>query len=88
MENNDPVLDVDGETLQVGDPVILLHAPNELLSGLPIEDQVAINAQVGKAMSVQSFDERGHIELEFKCGDEMIHFIWVNSSNLRKSREK
>lgn len=85
MKSKDSVLDADGEALKEGDSVILLNAPDELLSDLPFEDQVAIKAQVGKAMPVQSFDEHGNVELEFKSDDEMIHYIWVKPLYLRKS---
>jgi len=88
MKNKTQVFDVDGEILKEGDTVILLQAPNELLSDLPDEDQTAINDQIGKTMSIQGFDEYSHVELEFVSEDEMMHFIWVDSSNLRKSAEK
>ena len=78
------MLDIDGEHLQEGDSVILLNAPDELLFDLPSQDQAAIKPQVGKVMSVQGFDEYGHVELEFKLGEEMIHFIWVKPLFLRK----
>ena len=85
MKKIDSILDADGETLQEGDPVILLNAPDDLLLNLPSEDQVAIRAQVGKSMQVQGFDEHGNVELEFKDDNEMIHFIWIGSSHLRKT---
>jgi len=85
MKSKDQVLDVNGEILREGDPVVLLNAPDELLSDLPSEDRADIKAQVGKAMLVQSFDDHGHVELEFKSEDEMMHFIWVKPLCLRKS---
>ena len=84
-KSKDQVLDVNGEILLEGDSVVLLNAPDELLSDLPSEDQADIKAQAGKAMLVQGFDEHGHVELEFKSEDEMIHFIWVKPLYLRKS---
>jgi hypothetical protein len=84
MTDEKQVLDVNGRTLQEGDEVLLLSAPDELLSGLPYEDQSAIKSQIGKVMSVQDFDSQGNVELEFRSGEDMIHFIWIGSSYLRK----
>lgn len=85
MKSKNLVLDADGETLKKGDFVILLNAPDELLSNLPTEDQMAIKDQVGKTIPVQDFGENGDVELEFESEDETIHFIWINPSHLRKS---
>lgn len=77
-------LDVDGHPLVEGDLVTLLSASEELLRGLPSEDQTAIKTQVGKTMPVQGFDEHGNVELEFKSEDEMLHSIWIKPLDLRK----
>ena len=81
------VEDASGTALQVGDHVVLLNAPEELLRDLPSEDKAAIQAQVGKSVEVQGFDEHGHAELEFTDLDGTMHFIWVKGSALQKKRQ-
>lgn len=78
------VEDAIGTALQVGDHVVLLNAPEELLRDLTSEDKAAIQAQVGKSAEVQGFDEHGHAELEFTDLDGTMHFIWVKGSSLHK----
>ena len=68
------VEDASGTALQVGDHVVLLNAPEELLRDLPSEDKAAIQTQVGKSVEVQGFDEHGHAELEFTDLDGTMHF--------------
>lgn len=77
-------LDASGDLLKEGDLAILLEAPDELLSGLPVEDQMDIKSQVGFEVEVQSFDEYGNVELEFTSKNETIHFIWVKPLYVRK----
>lgn len=84
MGRKDSILDADGKILQEGDSVILLNAPDELLSDLPSEDQAAIKTQTGMAMSVQGFDEHSHVELAFTSEDKIIPFIRAKSLCLRK----
>lgn len=85
MNTEKTLLDADGTSLQEGDLVVFLSAPDELLSNLPSEDQSAIRAQVGKSLTVQGFDQYGHVELEFKSEEGAFHSIWVKPSYLRKS---
>ena len=84
MNASSLVIDVSGTTLKVGDYVILLDAPEELLRNLYPEDKAAICTQVGKSLEVQGFDDYGHAELEFIDFSGIIHFIWVKGSVLRK----
>ena len=81
--------DIDGNILKVGDEVMLLAAPSELLSNLPIEDQNAVKAQVGNILIVQDIDEYGNPELEFYEPDEPnhSHTIWLDPINLKKKME-
>ena len=78
------VEDASGTALQVGDQVVLINAPEELLRDLPSEDKVVIQAQVGKSVEVQGFDEHGYAELEFTDLYGTMHFIWVKGSALKK----
>lgn len=78
------IVDANGTTLQIGDYVVLLEAPEELLRDLPSEDKVAIQAQVGRSLEVQGFDEYGHAELEFTDMNGTMHFIWVKGLVLQK----
>ena len=65
---------------------MLLNASGDLLRGLPLSDQAAIQAQVNTIMIIQGFDEYGHVELEFTDKDENMHFIWVESQDVEKAR--
>lgn len=78
--------DSEGRSLQTGDRVLYLEARETLLAGLPADDQAAIRAQVGKEMTVEGFDDYGHVELEFlEQGDKYInHTIWVEPDCLKK----
>jgi len=68
--------------LQPGDFVVLLSVPEALLSGLPEEDQTAIQSAVGKPMKFAGM-AYGQAELEFRDsrGDE--HTIWVDADHIR-----
>ena len=69
----------------VGDFVTLVFAPETLLQGLPEADQDAIKAVVGKPVRVGGYDDYGHVELEFKDKNGIIHFIWVEPSAVRRA---
>lgn len=77
------VLDCDGALLKKGSSVLFIFAPNELLSGLPLDDQIAIKSQAGKIMTVQGFDSLGNVELEFSDCEGILHFIYVKPECLR-----
>ena len=79
-------LDFDNNPLNEGDAVKLLNASDGLLRGLPLSDQAAIHGQVNKIMIIQSFNEYGHVELEFTDKDGNMHFIWVESKDVEKER--
>ena len=67
----------------VGTKVRMLAAPEELIFGLPESDQSAIQAVVGKKLTVEGFDKYGHVELRFKDKGKIIHYIWVSPSALQ-----
>jgi hypothetical protein len=48
-----------------GDRVVLVEIPSGLLDGLPLEDQVAIGAIVGKPVLLVAYDKDGRAELQF-----------------------
>lgn len=58
--------------------VILKGLPPGFLDGLPLEDQRAIRAVVGKHVKFNEYDAYGHAELQFKDEEKIIHFIWVD----------
>ena len=85
MPNIKPIIDVDGNSLAVGDNITLVTVTDELLNNLPTEDKTAIKNQIGKTMTIQSVDEFNNIELEFKDREDSYHFIWVNPSCVKKT---
>lgn len=74
--------------------MILTSVPDDLLDGLPPEDQVAIQAVVGYAVNLVEGDDRvypnlendhplfGLAEIEWKADDGSSHTIWVEPSRL------
>lgn len=63
-----------------GDFVLLTKVPPGLLEGLPLEDQRAIRAVVGKPILLSEYDKDGRLELEFTDRKGTIHFIYVQPS--------
>jgi hypothetical protein len=57
--------------------VILTGLPPRFLDDLPVEDQKAIRAAIGKALVLNEYDEDGRAELEFRDKKGDIHFIYV-----------
>lgn len=74
--------------------MILTSVPDDLLHGLPTEDQAAIQAAVGHTVNIVEGDDRvypdleddhplfGMAEIEWKADDGSIHTIWVEPSRL------
>ncbi len=65
--------------LRPGEMATMNAAPPGLLQGLPVEDQQAILAAVGKPMRVLDIDSDGRAELEFTDKDGVVHFIYVDA---------
>ena len=70
--------------LRIGERVLLRALPPGFLDGLPEEDQRAITAMIGKAVTFVGWDEIGAAELHFDDPfhprtDEssFTHSIWV-----------
>ena len=61
-----------------GDCVILKECPPGLLNGLPIADQQAISAIIGKPVKLIEFGGDGRAELEFVDAEGVIHFLFVS----------
>ncbi len=76
-------IDRDGNTIKKRNRVRFLEANAKLLRGLPLEDQIAINEQVGNVLVVEGFDDYGHVELVFIDKRGINHFIWVEPDVLR-----
>lgn len=77
--------------LRVGDKVRFLRASNELLVGLLPSDQEAIQAAVGEVILVESFDDYGHVELEWVEDRQEKSFhtrsIWVDPNDVARVSE-
>ena len=61
-----------------GQKVILTGLPPGFADDLPNEDQRALLQAVGKAATLNGYDEDGRAELEFKDRDGIFHTIWVD----------
>lgn len=57
--------------------MILQSVPDDLLVGLPEEDQAAIRAAVGRSVTVVGYDEAGRPEIEFADETGAVHTIWL-----------
>lgn len=65
-----------------GSLVILDEVPASLLSGLPEEDQIAIQAIAGKPITLVGFRD-DQVELKFADADGDGHTIWVAEGSIR-----
>jgi hypothetical protein len=75
--------DANGKPLRDGAAVRLLHAPPELLRGLPSEDREAIQWAANRAdMRLVGRDDYGNVELEFKDFSGTRHWIFVRPSEV------
>lgn len=77
-------MDCNGQRIGAGDRVVIETISEKLLSGLPVEDQVAIAAQVGKLQTISAFDRYGHAEIEFVDDEGLVHTIWIEPTCLRR----
>jgi hypothetical protein len=66
-----------------GDQVILLKLPPGFLDDLPIEDQAAIKAVIGKPVLLSQFDADGRAELSFTDASDVHHLIYVSPNLIR-----
>jgi hypothetical protein len=71
------------EHIPAGASVILLEVPTGLVDDLPLEDQRAIRAVVGKPVVLVEYDECGRAELEFVDESGNNHSIWVAPAFIR-----
>jgi hypothetical protein len=60
-----------------GEFVILKECPAGFLDDLPVEDQQAITAILGKPIRLNKYENDGRAELEFTDADGAIHFLFV-----------
>ena len=79
-----PRIDADGNSLAVGDTVLVLAAPADLAKSAP-ETQVAFSRAVGRVIPIEDFNEYGFVELQmtpprFRGWDS----IWIEPTLLRK----
>jgi hypothetical protein len=68
-----------------GDRLVLTQVPPGFLDDLPLEDQQAINAVVGKPIQFNEYDDDGRVELEFEDRNGDTHNIWVRPEFVRLS---
>jgi hypothetical protein len=71
--------------------VKLTEIPPGLLDDLPLADQRAISAIVGRPILLTAYDADGRAELKFVDENDIIHFIYVEPrfiSRLRKNDER
>lgn len=80
-------VDRNGTSLTLGDFVTFEQASQGLLRDLPVEDQIAIKAQIGKRLEIRGFNDQGNSELEFTDQEGVLHSIWVESSCIVKSNQ-
>lgn len=70
-----------GNPLSESQQVVLRQIPEDLLRGLPVEDQQAIVEIAGKPVLLVSAGVDGLAELEFSeirvAGETCFHTIWV-----------
>lgn len=71
-----------------GDTVVMGEVPHGLLDGLPLEDQHAIRAIVGKPIRLNEYDDEGRAELEFTDSDGSIHFVYVSPDVISTARKR
>ena len=76
--------DKGGAALKPGDLVEVCEVPEWLLSGLPPEDQAAIQQKIGATVEIVGFDDHGHAELEFNHPKDAPRTIWIDPRCLRK----
>lgn len=68
-----------------GEHVILIQVPLGLTDGLPMEDQRAIYAAVGKKALLNSYDDSGRAELEFRDKHGVVHYIYVSPDAIKSA---
>jgi hypothetical protein len=81
---NQAPLDRNRNLVIDGDHVKIIEIPERLTAGLPEEDKVAINSQVGKVLIVQGFEKDGSVELEFIDDAGHYHTIWIDPNCLAR----
>lgn len=70
---------------KAGTKVILTSIPPGLLDGLPLADQRAIEAIVGKPVALEDYDDVGRAELMFRDKRGDTHSIWVKPKFIRSA---
>jgi hypothetical protein len=68
--------------LHTGDLVIILSVPPTLLSRLPEDDQIAIQAIVGKPVTFAGMSY-GQVKIEFRDSNGDEHTIWIDSDKIK-----
>ena len=77
--------DEAGKALRKGDTVRVKRIPENLPRGLPVEDQSAIRACVGRVFSISGFNDNNEAEIEFTDEANDYHTIWIPTNCLEKT---
>jgi len=81
-------LDCNSNIIAAGDIVVFVRATDNLLIGLPKEDQERIRTFEGKKVKILDIDEYGFAELEFELEEDTngVRFvtIWVEPRYLMR----
>jgi hypothetical protein len=72
-----------GDRPKPGEEVLLVSIPTGLLSNLPTEDQAVIAAVVGKSVRLMNYCNDGRAELQFTDAHGIIHFLYVETTNIK-----
>jgi hypothetical protein len=77
--------EIPNRRLSPGDLVVLTRVPQELLRGLPMEDQRAISGIAGRPIVLSGYDTDGRAELSFTDSAGATHFIYVQPNLIRRA---
>jgi hypothetical protein len=84
VDMSDKFLGRGKEKIVAGDSVKIIEIPVHIPYGLPQEDQLAIQEQIGKTLTVIAFNQNGEAELEFTDGSGCFHTIWLSPCFLER----
>jgi hypothetical protein len=69
---------------KIGDHVRLVRLEDWFFKGISAEQATFLRSCIGGTARIGSFDEQGHVELEFRRSASNVHFISVDQSWIEK----
>lgn len=75
----------DDKRPEPGEQVILTQVPLGLAEDLPIEEQRAIYAAVGKRALLNGYDDSGRAELQLRDKNGVLHYIYVSPDVIKSA---